>query len=62
MGKKYPLKKYVNVGLIVMGVALFMYSGSGAGKAGTDTGGQVRDRIPFLGAWELSIELTRSKK
>lgn len=41
LGKKYPLKKYVNVGLIVTGVALFMYSGSGAGKAGTDVAGQV---------------------
>lgn len=43
LGKKYPLKKYMNVGLIVMGVALFMYSGSGAGKAGTDTAAQVSE-------------------
>lgn len=42
LGKKYPLKKYVNVGLIVTGVALFMHSGSGAGKPGGDSGSQVR--------------------
>lgn len=41
MGKKYPAKKYVNVGLIVAGVALFMQSGSGAGKPGGDTASQV---------------------
>ncbi|CAM9726659.1 unnamed protein product [Laminaria digitata] len=42
LGKKYPLKKYLNVGLIVAGVALFMHSGSGAGKPGGDSGSQVR--------------------
>ena len=41
MGKKYPGKKYINVGLIVAGVALFMQSGSGAGKPGGDAGSQV---------------------
>eukprot|EP00904_Undaria_pinnatifida_P013738 jgi/Undpi1/9495/HiC_scaffold_27.g11951.m1 len=41
LGKKYPLKKYVNVGLIVTGVALFMHSGSGAGKPGGDSGSQL---------------------
>lgn len=44
MGKKYPAKKYVNVGLIVAGVALFMQSGSGAGKPGGDTSSQVGKR------------------
>ena len=36
MGKKYPLRKYVNVVLIVMGVALFMGGGesSHSGKSG----------------------------
>ncbi len=43
LGKKYPLKKYLNVALIVAGVALFMQSGSGAGKPGGEGGGQVRD-------------------
>lgn len=42
LGKKYPLKKYVNVALIVAGVALFMQSGSGAGKPGGGSGGQVQ--------------------
>eukprot|EP00568_Trieres_chinensis_P000060 CAMPEP_0183303808 /NCGR_PEP_ID=MMETSP0160_2-20130417/9117_1 /TAXON_ID=2839 ORGANISM="Odontella Sinensis, Strain Grunow 1884" /NCGR_SAMPLE_ID=MMETSP0160_2 /ASSEMBLY_ACC=CAM_ASM_000250 /LENGTH=553 /DNA_ID=CAMNT_0025466767 /DNA_START=17 /DNA_END=1678 /DNA_ORIENTATION=- len=32
MGKKYPLKKYINVLLIVSGVALFMGGGDSAGK------------------------------
>lgn len=32
MGKKYPLRKYLNVVLIVLGVALFMGGGSGGGK------------------------------
>ncbi|CAM9595170.1 unnamed protein product [Phaeothamnion confervicola] len=41
MGKKYPAKKYVNVVMIVTGVALFMKSGGGAGKAGAEAGGQV---------------------
>lgn len=44
LGKKYPLKKYLNVALIVAGVALFMQSGSGAGKPGGESGGQVRVR------------------
>lgn len=42
LGKKYPLKKYFTVALIVAGVALFMQSGSGAGKPGGSSGGQVR--------------------
>ncbi|CAN0150863.1 unnamed protein product [Ectocarpus sp. 6 AP-2014] len=41
LGKKYPLKKYLNVALIVAGVALFMQSGSGAGKPGGSSGGQL---------------------
>ncbi|CAB9521002.1 35 member B1 [Seminavis robusta] len=32
MGKKYPMRKYANVLLIVLGVALFMGGGSGGGK------------------------------
>lgn len=32
MGKKYPLRKYLNVVFIVLGVALFMGGGSGGGK------------------------------
>jgi solute carrier family 35 (UDP-galactose transporter), member B1 len=32
MGKKYPFRKYINVCLIVLGVALFTGGGSGGGK------------------------------
>eukprot|EP00639_Heterosigma_akashiwo_P000870 CAMPEP_0194575480 /NCGR_PEP_ID=MMETSP0292-20121207/10950_1 /TAXON_ID=39354 /ORGANISM="Heterosigma akashiwo, Strain CCMP2393" /LENGTH=461 /DNA_ID=CAMNT_0039427281 /DNA_START=129 /DNA_END=1511 /DNA_ORIENTATION=+ len=38
MGKKYPLKKYVNVCVIVTGVALFMQKGGGGG-GDADQGG-----------------------
>jgi solute carrier family 35 (UDP-galactose transporter), member B1 len=41
MGKQYPVKKYVNVIMIVSGVALFMYSGDGSGKPNAGSGGQV---------------------
>ena len=34
LGEKYPLKKYVNVSVIVTGVALFMSGGSSASKGG----------------------------
>jgi solute carrier family 35 (UDP-galactose transporter), member B1 len=37
MGKRYPLKKYVNVVMIVLGVALFM--GGGDKKGGKKSGG-----------------------
>lgn len=46
LGKKYPVKKYANVALIVAGVALFMQSGHGAGKPGGESGGQVRGLRP----------------
>ena len=36
LGKSYPVQKYVNVGIITMGVALFM-SGSSSAKPGTDS-------------------------
>jgi UAA transporter family len=45
LGKKYALKKYVNVVMIVCGVAMFMGGGKGAGKSGADAGGQVCFRI-----------------
>jgi UDP-galactose transporter B1 len=34
LGKKYPLRKYVNVIIITTGVALFMGGGSSTRKAG----------------------------
>jgi len=36
MGKKYPLRKYLNVCLIVSGVALFMGGGDSSKKKGSD--------------------------
>lgn len=50
MGKKYPLRKYLNVCLIVLGVALFMGGGNKGGKHkggsssnSTATGGDAGD-------------------
>lgn len=37
MGKKYPLKKYINVCLIVAGVGLFMGGGSASKKSSGDS-------------------------
>lgn len=51
LGKKYALRKYVNVIIITTGVALFMGGGSSTGKAGG--GGDTT----FLGAIMLSISL-----
>jgi len=39
LGKKYPLRKYVNVMLITAGVALFMGGGASASKKDADIGG-----------------------
>lgn len=33
--KRYPLKKYIFVGMITAGVMLFMYKGNAASKAGS---------------------------
>ena len=51
LGKKYPLKKYVNVILITTGVALFMGGGSSARKpgGGSDT--------TLIGGLMLSVSL-----
>ncbi|CAN0468056.1 unnamed protein product, partial [Ectocarpus sp. 8 AP-2014] len=55
LGKKYPPKKYVNVALIVAGVALFMQSGSGAGKPGGSSGGQVQRARTRRGLFGLTL-------
>eukprot|EP00519_Triparma_laevis_P006574 CAMPEP_0182508852 /NCGR_PEP_ID=MMETSP1321-20130603/25733_1 /TAXON_ID=91990 /ORGANISM="Bolidomonas sp., Strain RCC1657" /LENGTH=70 /DNA_ID=CAMNT_0024714989 /DNA_START=262 /DNA_END=471 /DNA_ORIENTATION=+ len=34
MGERYPVRKFINVGFIVGGVALFMGGGSSASKKG----------------------------
>jgi len=51
MGKHYPFKKYMNVLMIVSGVAMFMGGGKGAGKSGADAGGQ------FIGLLLLFLSL-----
>ena len=38
LGKRYPLMKFVKVGLIVSGVGLFMGGGAGASKGGDEAG------------------------
>lgn len=43
MGKKYPLKKYVNVVLIVVGVALFMGGGDSGKKSKKGAGPAVEE-------------------
>lgn len=51
LGKRYPLKKYVNVLIITSGVALFMGGGSSSTKSNLD------DNSTLLGAVLLSISL-----
>lgn len=51
LGKRYPLKKYVNVFIITCGVALFMGGGSSSGKA------EAGANSTMLGALLLSISL-----
>lgn len=51
LGKKYPMRKYVNVIIITTGVALFMGGGSSSNKPGSGT------ETTMLGAIMLSISL-----
>ncbi|GMI36786.1 hypothetical protein TeGR_g10806, partial [Tetraparma gracilis] len=48
LGKKYPLRKYLNVALIVSGVALFMGGGAGASKQADDAGSSAGTVGVFL--------------
>jgi len=41
MGKKYPLKKYINVAIITLGVALFMGGGSSGVQGGSKGGASM---------------------
>lgn len=52
LGKKYPMRKYVNVIIITTGVALFMGGGSSSHKADTNGGDAM-----LLGAAMLSVSL-----
>jgi UDP-galactose transporter B1 len=51
LGKRYPLKKYVNVIIITTGVALFMGGGNSTRKAGSGADSTL------LGALMLSVSL-----
>lgn len=52
LGKKYPLRKYVNVIIITCGVALFMGGGNS-----TNSGGGMAAESTLLGALMLSVSL-----
>lgn len=52
LGKKYPLRKYVNVIIITCGVALFMGGGNS-----TNNGGGMAAESTLLGALMLSVSL-----
>ena len=54
LGKKYSIRKYVNVIIITVGVALFMNGGSSLKKS--SSGGSSAD-YTFMGALLLSISL-----
>jgi UDP-galactose transporter B1 len=55
LGKKYPLKKYINVIIITTGVGLFMGGGNSASK-GVDDGSSQSDMM-FLGILMLTLSL-----
>ena len=57
LGKKYSIRKYVNVIIITVGVALFMNGGSSLKKAGSGSGGGSASDYTFMGALLLSISL-----
>ena len=55
LGKKYSIRKYVNVIIITVGVALFMNGGSSLKKSGSGSGSA--SDYTFMGALLLSISL-----
>ena len=58
MGKKYPLRKYINVCLIVLGVALFMGGGDKKKKSGDgDEDGEMSSPSQLIGILLLFISL-----
>lgn len=57
LGKKYPVRKYVNVVIITIGVALFMGGGAGSSsKGGVDSDKMTADSA-LIGALMLSVSL-----
>ena len=57
MGKKYSLRKYMNVCLIVLGVALFMGGGKGSSKKSTEDEGSAAGASQIIGIVMLFISL-----
>lgn len=57
LGKRYPMKKYVNVIIITTGVALFMGGGKSSSSKSMNTSGGLESGSTFLGAIMLSISL-----
>ena len=57
LGKKYPLKKYVNVMIITTGVALFMGGGDSTGKKGGDIGASNSAAATLIGGILLTTSL-----
>lgn len=59
MGKRYPFRKYVNVVLIVLGVALFMGGGDGKkkGKAAMDDDDEDSSAAQLFGILLLFVSL-----
>ncbi|GKY98453.1 hypothetical protein MPSEU_000802700 [Mayamaea pseudoterrestris] len=55
MGKRYPMKKYVNVVMIVLGVALFM--GAGDKKKSSDADGNTDSAAQVIGILLLFVSL-----
>ena len=54
LGKKYPLKKYLNVCVIVVGIALFMLGGNAVKADDADKGGTTM----LLGCVMLFLSLS----
>jgi len=59
MGKRYPMRKYVNVVMIVLGVALFMGGGDSKGKKGASAAGDGDSSSPsqIIGILLLFVSL-----
>ncbi|KAL7570064.1 hypothetical protein ACA910_017099 [Epithemia clementina (nom. ined.)] len=57
MGKKYPFRKYINVCLIVAGVALFMGGADSKKKSGAGDDGEMSSPSQIIGIIMLFISL-----
>ena len=57
MGKRYPLRKYLNVLMIVLGVALFMGGGDEKKKKATDETTDSASPSQMIGILLLFVSL-----